>query len=122
MRPALNAKHKITVLKRRKTLLDALIKFIRTHPNISTDAVLKPLYNRTALYFEDCALIKPMWIKDKVVLRLEKYSEELSYSEDYDPFNSEARTICKDVSGMSEEKLAKIIDNLDRELHPEDEE
>ncbi len=103
MRPELNAKHKIAALKQRKNLLDALIEFVRTHPNISSDAVLKPLYNRTGLYFADCALIKPMWVKDKVVLRLEKYSEELSYSEDYDPFDSEARTICEDVSDMPEE-------------------
>ena len=56
MRPELNAKHKIKYLKRRKILIDALIAFIRTHPNISSDAVLRPLRNRTGsgLYFLVC--------------------------------------------------------------------
>jgi hypothetical protein len=61
MRPELNAKHKIEVLKRRKAVLDALIAFIRTHPNICSDAqfeaaveqdrsvLLRHSYRQTAL-------------------------------------------------------------------------
>lgn len=122
MRPELNAKKKIVALEHRKALLDALIGFVRSHPNISSEAVIYQLYNRTGLHFEDCAIIRPLWDKDKerVILRLEKYSEEMTYSDDYDPTNPESRTVCDDVSEMSEKKLEKILDKLDKELHPDD--
>jgi hypothetical protein len=117
LRPELNAKKKIIALEHRKALLDALIAFVRTHPNISSDARLHPLYNRTGLYFHDAAIIRPLRVKDKVILRLEKYTEDLAYSEGYDPFDAESRTICKDVSKMSEKKLEKILDKLAKKTH-----
>jgi hypothetical protein len=46
----------------------------------------------------------------------------LSYSENYDPADPSSRTVCKDVSEMSEEDLGKILDKLEQELHPDDEE
>jgi hypothetical protein len=108
-------------LKRRKVLTDALITFIRTHPNVSSDAVLRPLRNRTGLYFYDIAIIRPLWVKDKVVLRLEKYTEDWAYRDpDYDQFDTSERMVCEDVSKMSEEDLVEIIEKLDRELHPDD--
>jgi hypothetical protein len=119
VRPELNAKHKIQALKRRKALLDALIAFVRTHPNFSSKAVLRPLYNRTDLYFYDTAIIRPLWVKDKVVLRLEKYSED---GEHYDPFDIDARMVCEDVSKMPEKKLEKLLDKLDKEFHGDDDE
>ena len=120
MRPELNAKRKIQALKRRKALLDALIAFVRAHPNISSEARLHPLYNRTGLYFYDTAVIRPLWVKDKVVLRLEKYSEDLASSEGYDPFDVDARMVCEDVSKIPEKRLEKILAKLDEELHGDD--
>jgi hypothetical protein len=119
VRPELNAKHKIQALKRRKALLDALIHFVRTHPNLSSGAVLRQLYNRTGLYFYDTAIIRPLWMEEKVVLRLEKYSEDLADSEDYDPFDAESRMVYEDVSNMSESKLVRILNKLEKELHPD---
>jgi|SRR6185312_6349156 hypothetical protein len=118
MRPKLNAAHKIEALKRRKALLDALIDFVRTHPNVSSEAVLQPLHNRTGLYFYDTAIIRPLWVKDRIVLRLEKYTEDLAYRDaDYDQFDTSKRTVLEDVSEMSEEELEKVLDKLDQELH-----
>jgi hypothetical protein len=118
MRPKLNAAHKIEALKRRKALLDALIDFVRTHPNVSSEAVLQPLHNRTGLYFYDTAIIRPLWVKDRIVLRLEKYTEDLAYRDaDYDQFETSKRTVLEDVSEMSEEELEKVLDKLDQELH-----
>jgi hypothetical protein len=123
VRPELNAKHKIRALERRKALLDALIDFVRTHPNVASEAVLQPLHNRTGLYFYDTAIIRPLWVKDKVVLRLEKYTEDWAYRDlDYDQFDTSKRTICADVSQISEEELESILDNLDTELHPDEDE
>jgi hypothetical protein len=118
MRPELNAKHKIEALKRRKVVIDALITFVRTHPNICSDAELLPLWNRTGLYFYDTAIIRPLWVKDKVVLRLEKHTEEQEL--DYDPFDTRKRAVCEDVSKMSESKLAEMLDKLYEELHGDD--
>jgi hypothetical protein len=110
-------------LKRRKALLDALIAFIRTHPNVSSEAVLRPLYNKTGLYFYDTAIIRPLWVRDKVLLRLEKYTEDLAYRDpDYDQFDSSKRMVCKDVSKMSENKLERLLNKLDKELHGDDDE
>ena len=121
MRPELNAKRKIIALERRKALLDALIDFVRTHQNIASDAVLRPLRNRPGLYFYDTAIIRPLWVRDKVVLRLEKYTEDWAYRDpDYDQFDTSNRMICEDVSQMSEEDLENILDKLDHELHPEE--
>jgi len=121
MRPELNAKHKIKALERRKPLIDALIEFIRTHPNVSSDAVLQPLHNRTGLYFYDTAIIRPLWVKDKVVLRLEKYTEDWVYRDpNYDQFDTSGRTVCEDVSQMPEDDLEAILDKLDQELHPDE--
>jgi hypothetical protein len=121
MRPELNAKHKIKALERRKPLIDALIEFIRTHPNVSSDAVLQPLHNRTGLYFYDTAIIRPLWVKHKVVLRLEKYTEDWVYRDpNYDQFDTSSRTVCEDVSQMPEDDLEAILDKLDQELHPDE--
>ena len=119
VRPELNAKHKIQALERRKLLIDALIAFIRTHPNISSEAVLRPLRNRTGLYFYDTAIIRPLWMKGKPVLRLEKYTETITSSEGYNPFDLDARMVCEDVSRMSETKLVRILNKLEKELHPD---
>ena len=58
-------------------LIDALIEFIRTHPLSVDGAHLHPLANRTGLRY-DYAVIRPLWDKDEVVLRLEKYLENWS--------------------------------------------
>jgi hypothetical protein len=122
VRPDLNAKHRIKALERRKTLLDALIEFIRKHPNVSSDAILQPLHNKTGLYFYDTAIIRPLWLKEKVVLRLEKYTEDWNYRypDDYDPFDTSKRTVCEDVSQLSEDDLEAVLDKLDQELHPDE--
>jgi len=123
VRPELKIKKKIRALEHRKSLLDALIAFVRTHPNIANESVLRQLYNRTGLYFYDTAVVRPLWDdrKGKVTLRLDKYSEEMTYRDDYDPTDPESRTVYKDVSKMSEKRLASIIDKLHKELHPDDE-
>jgi hypothetical protein len=95
--------------------IDALIAFIRTHPDISSEATLRPLRNRTGLYFYDIALIRPLWVKGKPVLRLEKYTETITSSEGYNPFDLDERMVCEDVSKMSETKLEKILAKLNEE-------
>jgi hypothetical protein len=75
MRPELNAQRKILALERRRALVEALIHFIRTHPEAASEGRLVPLAHRTGLRY-DFAVIRPMWKNGRVVLRLENYLEE----------------------------------------------
>jgi hypothetical protein len=124
LNPTLNVKKKIIALEHRKAVLDALIAFIRVRPNISSQCVLRQLYNRTGLYFYDTAVIRPLWdnAKGRVILRLEKYSEELTDSYSYDPQDPASRAVCADVSQMSEKRLDGLLSTLHEELHPDEEE
>jgi hypothetical protein len=71
-----NLKRKITALERRKALLDSLIDYLRAHPQIADETRLRQLCSRTGLYFYDTAIIRPVWMKDRVALRLEKYADD----------------------------------------------
>jgi hypothetical protein len=121
MRPEVNLKNKIRALERKKALLDALITFLRAHPDIASETVLHQLYNRIGLYFYDTAIVRPIWVKDRVALRLEKYTEDWGDRDaDYDPFDTSKRTVCEDISGMSGEELERVLNRLDAELHPDE--
>jgi hypothetical protein len=56
------------------------------------------------------------------MLRLERYTEDwpsLHPDSGY-PFDLDERTVCKDVSKMGEKTLAKMLERIHREIHPED--
>jgi hypothetical protein len=113
MRPELALKHKIRALEQKKALFDALIAFLKKHPEVASAAVLKQLSNRTGLYFDDYALVRPMWVKDHVALRLEKFSE---YWEGHEPeYDTSKRTVSEDISGMSGEELQQLLSKLEHE-------
>jgi hypothetical protein len=113
MRPELAVKRKVKALERRKALLDTLIIFLKKHPDIAAATDLHQLTSRMGLLYEEVALIRPIWIEDRVTLRLEKYSEDIG--PDYDPFDASDRTIHDDISGMSKEKLEKVFKKLHKE-------
>jgi hypothetical protein len=124
MRPETKAKRKIEALERRRALIDALIEFIRKHPNAVDGAELVPLANRTGLRY-DFAIIRPLWNKGKngVVLRLEKYLE--NWSEEYPDDGewmgvSKSRIVTEDVANISDKNLCNMLDDLHAELIPED--
>ena len=123
IRPELNAKKKIAALERRRALIDALIEFIRTHPESSSEGYLQPLASRTGLRY-DYAEIRPMWKDNKVVLRLEKYLEnwdELHPDERLSWFDGpEHRIVRDDVSKMSDKRLLTLLDKVHQELIPGD--
>jgi hypothetical protein len=122
MRPEAKAKRKIEALERRRALIDALIEFVRTHPLSVNGAQLHPLANRTGLRY-DYAVIRPLWFKDRVVLRLEKWLEnwyEL-YPGDIEPMGvSKNQVACEDVTSVSDEKLIEMLDDIHYQLIPED--
>ena len=122
MLPELNAKKKIIALERRRALIDALIEFIRTHPASASLGYLHPLAHRTGLRYY-YAVIRPMWKDNKVVLRLEKYLEEwyVLHPEDYYWMGVSPNLIVReDVSGMTDEELVELLDEVHHELIPDD--
>ncbi len=115
-----NVKKKVLALEHRKAQFEALIVFIKTHPLTAAEGRLAGLANRTGLLF-DYALIRPLWGKGKPVLRLEKYSEDwFELHPDDDPLDSPERTVCEDVSKLSDRKVLRLLDKVHRELVPED--
>jgi hypothetical protein len=118
-----NVRNKLRALEGRKAELDALIAFIKTHPLTASDANLIPLNNRPGLYIYDTAVIRPLRVNGKVVLRLEKRIEGWMEREEFmyhDPFDTSRLTVCEDVSKFSDRKLQKMLDALHRKLHPDE--
>jgi hypothetical protein len=103
-------------------LIDVLIEFIRTHPLSADGSTLIPLANRIGLRY-DFAVIRPLWTKGGVSLRLEKWLEnwyEL-HPEDADFMVISPNQIVKeDVSNIPDEELSEMLDDLHYELIPED--
>jgi hypothetical protein len=122
MRPELNVKKKVQSLERRKAQFNALIEFIKTHPLTACEGTLLPLAHRTGLIFDDYAIIRPMWEGKRPTLRLEKYSENWYeiHPEDSDPFDFSSRTVRDDVSKLSDKKVVALLNDVHRELIPED--
>jgi hypothetical protein len=122
MKTELNIKKKVLALERRKAQFDALIRFIKAHPHAASEATLCALRHRTGLYFCDFAIIRPVWKNNKPALRLEKSTEDWSerFPNDLDPFDFSNRTVCEDVSRLSDTKLLRLLDKVHRELIPED--
>jgi hypothetical protein len=122
MRPELNAQRKIMALERRRALIDALIDFIRTHPESASEGRLVPLAHRTGLRY-DFAVIRPLWKNGHVTLRLEKYLEEWYAIHPEDNLWMEVspnRIVRQDVTAMSDEELCELLDNVHHELIPID--
>ena len=122
MRPEIKAKRKIEALERRRALIDALIEFIRTHPLSVDGSRLISLANRIGLRY-DFAVIRPLWAKGGVALRLEKWLEnwyELHPEDANFMVISPNQIVKKDVSNIPDEQLSEMLDDLHYELIPED--
>ncbi len=122
MKPDTSARKKVEALERRRAMLDALIRFVKAHPEVTSHAVLHPLAGKTGLNFPSYALIVPNWKDDKAVLRLVKSGEDWINSMDSDAYYHMERTIAEDVSGMSDKELEKLLDRMHQEANPDEEE
>src|SRR6266567_2370982 len=122
MKPDTSARKKVEALERRRAMLDALIRFVKAHPEVTSHAVLHPLAGKTGLNFPSYALIVPNWKDVKAVLRLVKSGEDWINSMDSDAYYHMERTIAEDVSGMSDKELEKLLDRMHQEANPDEEE
>ena len=103
-------------------MLDALIRFVKAHPEVTSHAVLHPLAGKTGLNFPSYALIVPNWKDDKAVLRLVKSGEDWINNMDSDAYYHMERTVAEDVSGMSDKELEKLLGRMYQEANPDEEE
>ncbi|MGO9518873.1 MAG: hypothetical protein ACLPND_17705 [Candidatus Korobacteraceae bacterium] len=110
-------KNTIEVLERRKTMIDALITFIKKHPKSADDAHAKGLDSgKNGLSFPDYALIVPYWNNGDIQLRL------LKSGEDWMNLNSDVeRLVSDDVSEVPDKKLEEMLDRMYREANPDEE-
>lgn len=109
-------------LERRKAQFDTLIEFIKTHPLAASESSLIAFPHRTGLIFDDYAVIRPVWKGNKPALWLERHSEEWSelYPEDDYPHDASTRSVCDDVSQLSDAETISLLEKLLRQLAPED--
>jgi hypothetical protein len=107
-------KNTVEVLERRKTVIDALIKFLKKHPKAAADAHVKGLDGgKNGLSFPDYALIVPYWNGGDIQLRLLKSGEDWM-DESID------RLVSEDVSGVSAKEFEEMLDEMYREANPDD--
>jgi hypothetical protein len=107
-------KNTVEVLERRKTVIDALIKFLKKHPKAAADAHVKGLDGgKNGLSFPDYALIVPYWNGGDIQLRLLKSGEDWM-DESID------RLVSEDVSGVSDKEFEEMLDEMYREANPDD--
>jgi hypothetical protein len=97
-----------------RLLLDALITFLKKHPDIAAATDLHQLTSRTGPVRRRCSH-SAIWVEDRVTLRLKKYSEDWEeIGVDYDPFDPTNRTIHEDISEMSDKGIGESLQETTR--------
>lgn len=112
---------KLRALQRRLALIEVLTAFLKKHPAVASRTVLFQFRDRIGLRFFDKAFIRPVYVDEKVALRLEKYVEDW---EDYAGMVAE-KTVCADISRLSRKELDKVLKKVKinlRNTEAEDEE
>lgn len=112
-------KNTVEVLERRKSMIDALITFMKKHPKTAADAHVKGLDGgKNGLSFPDYALIVPYWNGGDIQLRLLKSGEDWM-SLDSDAYEKLDRLVAEDVSDVSDAELENLLDGMYREANPD---
>jgi hypothetical protein len=116
-------KNTVEVLKRRKVMIDALIKVLKKHRRTTADAHVKGLDGgKNGLSFPDYALIVPYWNDGDIQLRLLKSGEDWINNLESDAYRKLERLVSEDVSDVSDAKLEKLLDGMYREANPDGDE
>ncbi len=122
MNPETTVRKRVEALERRKALLEALITFVKAHPQLANESSLLALQNGgTGLKFPDYALIVPYFLDGKPALRLMKSGEDWQ-NLDSEAYQKLKREVAEDVSGISGRKIGAFLDQMFREANPDYEE
>jgi hypothetical protein len=105
MNPDAALTRKLKALSRRIDRIQALITFLKKYPVVATRSTLIQLGNTVGLCLEEEALIKPVG-SEVVALRLERYAE------DFEENPCEERIVCADVSTLSSDELAQVLNQV----------
>lgn len=116
-------KNTIEILERRKTMIDALVRFIKKHPKAATDARVKGLDGaKNGLSFPEFALIVPYWNGGNIQLRLLKSGEDWQLGLDTDAYENLDRLVAEDVSGLPDQDVERLLNEMYQEANGEGEE
>lgn len=117
MKSDANLAHKLRALQKRIALIEALMTFLKEHPRVAPRTLLRQFPTKVGLYFFDKAIVRPVWVKDKVALRLERYREDWDDNgEGYDPFDENKNTVCTDISILSGPELDQVLKKVKIDL------
>jgi hypothetical protein len=103
---------KLRALERRIVLAEALMKFLKKHPAVASRTLMWNLRHKPGLYFYDKAFIRPVWIKGRVALRLEKYMDPSERTDRWD----EREVVCEDISELSRRELDVVLKKVKVDL------
>jgi hypothetical protein len=113
-------KNTVEALERRKTMIDALISFLKEHPKATAAAHAKGLDGgKKGLAFPDYALIVPYWNRGDIRLRLLKSGEDWINNSESDEADKLERLVSDDVSAASNAELEKLLDDMHRDANPD---
>jgi hypothetical protein len=98
-------KRKLQALNRRVVLARALMKFLQKHPAVASRTLMWNLKHKPGLYFFEKAFIRPVWTKNRVALRLERYVDPSSNLIEW----GSPEVVCSDVSRLSRKELDKAL-------------
>jgi hypothetical protein len=116
-------KNTIEILERRKTMIDALIRFIKKHPKTAADANVKGLDGgKNGLSFPNYALIVPYWNGGNIQLRLLKSGEDWQLGLDTEAYENLDRLVAEDVSDLPDQEVERLLNEMYQEANGEEEE
>ena len=103
---------KLRYWQNRIALTEALMTFLKKHPEVASCTINWSLSKKPALQFEEKAFIRTMNVKgkDRIALRLERYAE------DFNDGDVESRVVCDDISELSREELDKVLKKVKVDL------
>jgi hypothetical protein len=99
-------KRKLHSFQQRIDLMQALMEFMKNHPDVARRTTIWHLSNKVALQFAEKAFIRTVWTKDKKpALRLERYVEDWAD----EAGDVEKRVIHPDISELSRKELDEVL-------------
>jgi hypothetical protein len=116
--PETALRKKLEALERHKAMMDTLATFLKAHPAIAAKCSIHQLYGKLGLKFDDYALVVPYVKKSGgFVLKLIKSGDDW-----YNTAGVDERVASEDLSGMSDDELEELLDNVYHEANPDAEE
>lgn len=110
-------KRKLHSFQQRIDLMQALMEFLKKHPDVARRTIIWHLSNKVSLQFPEKAFIRTVWTKDKKpALRLERYVDDW----DQDSGDVEKRVVHPDITNLSRTELDEVLKKVQVNLAVEE--